>query len=122
MSLTIEDINKIAKKKEIIYNFKDVDCVIIGDNQGHTNHIYKKTENGLYEEVKLDIQKMALKLAEGLDKVEFMKDVLKTMPVEQILELKDLLPQPKTEVRSKGGCFNLIVSGEGGKKSRIVLR
>jgi len=121
MSLTFEDIYREAGKKSSVMMVPSEGVVFICDFSGHTKHIYRKQENGLFSEEIIDLHKMALKLAEGLDKVEFMKDVLKTMPVEQILELKDLLPMPETTVTSKKGCFNLIVT-DGNKKSRIMLR
>ena len=122
MSLTLEDLYTAAGKKDQVVLVPGASVAFTYDNSGHTRHVYQKQENGLFSEVELDLHSMALKLAEGLDKVQFMKDVLKTMPIEQILVIKDLLPKAGTTVKSRGGCFNLVVLGEGGKKSRIVLR
>jgi hypothetical protein len=121
MSLTLEEIYKIPSKKEMAYMVPDAGVIFIADDQGHTHHIYKKQENGLFSELELNLHEMALKLSEGLDKVEFLKDVLKTMPVEQLLQLKEILPQETTQVKSKGGCFNLIVSTPT-KNIKMVLR
>jgi hypothetical protein len=121
MSLTLEDIYKIPTKKQMAYMVPSAEVIFIADDQGHTHHIYKKQENGLFSEIELNLHEMAVKLAEGLDKVEFMKDVLKTMPVSQIIELRELLPQETTKVKSKGGCFNLIVSTPT-KNIKMVLR
>jgi hypothetical protein len=112
MSLTLEDIYKIPTKKQMAYMVPSAEVIFIADDQGHTHHIY---------EIELNLHEMAVKLAEGLDKVEFMKDVLKTMPVSQIIELRELLPQETTKVKSKGGCFNLIVSTPT-KNIKMVLR
>jgi hypothetical protein len=121
MSLTLQDIYDQANKKSMVYFIPSENVAFIADFQGHTKHVYLKEENNLFSEVEIPIKELALKISEGLDKVEFIKDVLKTMPIEQLLEVGELLSKPETTVKSKPGCFNLIVSN-GEKRTRIVLR
>jgi hypothetical protein len=121
MSLTLQDIYDKANKKSMVYLVPSEGIAFITDYSAHTQHVYIKEENNLFSEIKIPLDEMALKISEGLDKVEFIKDVLKTMPIQQLIEVGELLSKPETTVKSKGGCFNLIVSN-GEKRSRIVLR
>jgi hypothetical protein len=121
MSLTLQELYDKAGKRSMVYLVPGENIAFIADYSAHTKHVYLKEENGLFSEIDLNLKEMALKMSEGLDKVEFIKDVLKTMPIEQLIEVSELLSKPETTVKSKPGCFNLIVSN-GEKRSRIVLR
>jgi hypothetical protein len=121
MSLTLQDIYDKANKKSMVYIVPSEGIAFICDSSAHTQHVYIKKENNLFSEIEIPLDEMALKISEGLDKVEFIKDVLKTMPIEQLIEIGELLSKPETTVKSKKGCYNLIIS-DGIKRTRIVLR
>ncbi len=111
-----EDYHIIDKKEKL---------VVIFSKDNETSRVFKVVREYplLAEELVIDFQDLAEKLARGLDKVELLKEVLRSAPPNDVVEIKERLDtKPDASITSSPGCFSLKIGGRSGRPKELVIR
>jgi len=114
---------ELGSQNEYLMLVKEAKIAFVHDEDGHTIRVYKIESEYplLFMEVPLDFKGMAKKLAEGLDAEALMEDLLKSKPLETTLEVAARLNHPDASVRSKEGCFKLLIGGKPGRPIELDI-
>lgn len=116
--LTLSQIyESLESKDEYLMIVKEAKIAFITDKDEHTKKVFHITHEYplLLEDITPDFKYLAQKLAEGLDAQALLEDLLKTKPLETTLEVAARLTHPEASVKSKEGCFKLLIGGKPGR-------
>lgn len=115
---------EIKEGEEYLIYMKEHKQVLIVDADDHTRRLYKVVSEYpvLLEEIEIDYDRMAARLAEGLDKVALLRDVLETASPEVVLEVQERLEHPGAMVKGSPECFVLFIGGKRGRPFELSIR
>jgi len=122
--LTLSQIyDSLEPKEEYLMIVKEAKIAFIHDEDGHTIRVYKIESEYplLFKDITPDFKALAKKLAEGLDAEALLEDILKTKPLETTLEVAARLTNEDASVKSKEGCFKLLIGGKPGRPFALDL-
>ena len=122
--LTLSQIyDSLEPKEEYLMIVKEAKIAFVHDEDGHTIRVYKIESEYplLFTEVPLDFKGMAKKLAEGLNAEALIEDLLKSKPLETTLEVAARLEHPNASVKSKEGCYKLLIGGKPGRPLELDI-
>ena len=114
---------ELDPKDEYLMFVKEAKIAFVHDEDGHTLRVYKiESEYPLmFKDITPDFKGMALKLAEGLNVEALLEDLLKSKPLETTLEVAARLEHPEASVKSKEGCFKLLIGGKPGRPIELDI-
>lgn len=104
---------------------KEDKLIVIINKDDKTSRVFRIVHEYplLAEELIVDFQDLAEKLARGLDKVELLKEVLRSAPPNDVVEIKERLDaKPDASITSSPGCFSLKIGGRSGRPKELVIR
>ena len=102
---------------------KEAKLVTVINSEDQTKRIYRIVREYPLEleEIEIDLDKMASQLAEHFDSKMLMDEVLRKTDTDQLLELKERLETPDASIKSKKGCFSLLIGGKRGRPVELTL-
>jgi len=115
--------DSLEPEEEYLMVVKEAKIAFIVDKDEHTKkvfHIVNEYPLQL-EEITPDFKQLAKKLAEGLDKEALLEDLLKSKPLETTLEVAARLTNDEAMVKSKEGCFKLLIGGKPGRPYELDI-
>ena len=109
--------DSLESKEEYLVIVKEAKIAFIVDKDDHTKKVFHVVHEYplQLEDITPDFKQLAKKLAEGLDAEALLVDLLKTKPLETTLEVAARLSNDKATVKSKEGCFKLLIGGKPGR-------
>ncbi len=122
---TLSQIYEMAGPKEYTVMDKEENLIVILNTDDETSRVFKIVHEYplLAEELIVDFQDLAEKLARELDKVELLKEVLRSAPPNDVVEIKERLDaKPDASITSSPGCFSLRIGGRPGRPRELVIR
>lgn len=122
---TLNQIYEMAGPKEYPVIDKEEKLILIVNKDDETSRVFRIVQEHplLAVELIVDFQELAEKLARGLDKVELLKEVLRSAPPNHVIEIKERLDaHPDASVTSSPGCFSLKIGGRRGRPKELVIR
>jgi len=122
---TLNQIYEMAGPGEYPVIDKEDRIILIVNRDSETSRVFRIVSEQplLAEELTVDFQELAEKLARGLDKVELLKEVLRSAPPNDVIEIKERLDaQPDASISSSPGCFSLKIGGRRGRPKELVIR
>lgn len=102
---------------------KELKLVTIMNADTKTKDIYRITREYPLELelIDMDLDKMALQLAEKFDPKMLMDEVLRKLDTEQLMDIKERLEKPNVAISSKNRCFSLLIGGKVGAPVELTL-
>ncbi len=122
---TLNQIYDMAGPKEYTVMDKEDNLIVIINTADETSRVFRIVHQYplMAEELIVDFQTLAEKLAVGLDKVELLKEVLRSAPPNDVVEIKERLEaKPDASITSSPGCFSLKIGGKPGRPKELVIR
>ncbi len=122
---TLNQLYDMAGPKEYAVMDKEDNLIVLLNTEDETSRVFRIVHEYpiLAEELIVDFQGMAEKLARGLDKVELLKEVLRSAPPNDVVEIKERLEAgPDVSITSGPGCFSLKIGGKRGRPKELVIR
>ena len=116
--LTLSQIyDSLEPKEEYLMIVKEAKIAFIVDEDQHTKQVFHIESEYplLFKDITPDFKSLAKKLAEGLDAEALMEDLLRSKPLETTLEVSARLTNEDASVKSKEGCFKLLIGGKPGR-------
>ena len=122
---TLNQIYEMAGPKDYPIIDKEEKLIVIINKDDKTSRVFRITHEYslLAEELIIDFQDLAEKLARGLDKIELLKEVLRSAPPNDVVKIKERLDaKPDASVKSAPRCFALMIGGKPGRPLELVIR
>ena len=107
---TLEELMNNCPKGHTAIFVPEAHIIFYYDREGHTQRIFGRVD-GVYQEIDMDFRSMSKKIAEGIKTEELVEDVLRTLPVQNLIKAKAILMDEKAKVRSKPGCYGIVLNG-----------
>lgn len=117
-------VDQLKTGEEYLIVIKEDKMILVVDDDNHTRRLYRITHEYpmMLEEIEIDYEAMAEKLAKGLDPVALMRDVLRSTEPDALLEVKERLEHPSPSVKGDDGCFRLFIGGKRGRPFELNIR
>lgn len=122
---TLNQIYEMAGPKEYTIVDKEDNLVVVVNMDDETTRVFKIVHEYplLAEELIVDFQELAEKLAVGLDKVKLLKKVLRSAPPNDVVDIKERLDaKPDAKITSAPKCFALLIGGKPGRPKELIIR
>lgn len=122
---TLNQIYEMVGLKEYPVIDKEEKLIVIVNKDDETSRVFRIVSEYplLAEELIVDFQELAEKLARGLDKVELLKEVLRSAPPNDVVDIKERLDaKPDAKITSAPRCFALLIGGKPGRPKELVIR
>ena len=124
MTITLEEIYKdLDEKNEVLFISRETATAGIIDFDERSRRLFKivSFEPMTFEEITVDYDKMAYRIASAVSTENLIKEALKIAGPETILEIKERLDHPEASIKSGPGCFEVNIGGKQGAPFSWVI-
>lgn len=120
---TLNQIYDTVKSGEYPIIDKEDKLIVIIKDEDKTARIYKIVSEYplLAEELIVDFEPIAERLAVGLDAKGLIIEALRKAPPNDVVEIQERLEKPDAAVKPGPGCYSIKIGGKPGRPIELVI-